>query len=197
MNLQAYLRNPWQTAAFAALAAAGAWSPVAFVAAAVVFCACEIEAGLRRREGPRWWPAAWPRGEGSLVILYDATCNLCTRSKAHLESWPTARVMRFVPIQSPEAKTLVPNLSEAELMGAMHVVEAGRVYSAEEGWFRIMRWGPLWTAALARLVPRWLARPVYARVARNRYRWFGRTCEGATCTVHPARGKKVSPPQGR
>src|SRR5262245_60264458 len=122
MHLRAYLRNPWQTAAFAALAAAGLASPWALVAAAAYFCACEIEAGIRRREGPRWVPSEWPRAEGNLVVLYDATCALCARSKARLESWPTGNRMRFVPLQSPEARTLVPNVPEAELMGAMHAV---------------------------------------------------------------------------
>jgi predicted DCC family thiol-disulfide oxidoreductase YuxK len=178
------LRNPGQAAAFAILAAAGVGTPWAWVAAAAFFCACEIEAGIRRREGPRWWPSAWPQDPGAIVILYDATCGLCARSKAHLETWPTARGMRFVPLQSQEARSLAPNLSESELLGAMHVVEEGRVYSAHEGWFRIMRRGPIWAAAFARLVPRGLARPAYAWVARHRYRWFGRACEAGACAVH-------------
>jgi predicted DCC family thiol-disulfide oxidoreductase YuxK len=76
-------------------------------------------------------------------------------------------------------------MDEKAYMGAMHVVEEGKIFSAHEGWFRIMRFAPLPLALAASLLPAGLAKPLYAWVARNRYRWFGRVCEGGTCGVHP------------
>jgi predicted DCC family thiol-disulfide oxidoreductase YuxK len=125
------------------------------------------------------------RGHTALTVLYDATCVLCCRSKARLESWRTAGSIRFLALQSPDARALVPDLDEKTYMGAMHVVENGRIYSAHEGWFRIMRLAPLPLALLAALTPTVLARPIYAWIGRNRYRWFGKVCEGGTCQVHP------------
>ena len=55
--IRAWLRNPWETAAVAALAAAGLVSPVALAAAGLLFAVLEIIAGLRGSEGPRWWPS--------------------------------------------------------------------------------------------------------------------------------------------
>lgn len=183
--IRAWLRNPWETAAVAALAGAGLLSPYALAAAAVLFAALEIAAGLRKLDGPRWWPALWPRNPGALTVLYDGHCVLCTRSKAKLEKWRTAPSIRFLQLQSPEARALVPDMDEKRYLGAMHVVEDGRVHSAHDGWFRIMRLAPLPLALLAGLTPVFLARPLYAWVARNRYRWFGKICDGGTCQVHP------------
>lgn len=183
--IRAWLRNPWETAAVAALAAAGIWSPWPLAAAAVVFAALEIAAGFRKAQGPRWWPTLWPRTSSTLTILYDGTCVLCMRSKERLQTWRTAPSMRFLALQSEEARALLPGMDPQTYMGAMHVVEEGKVFSAHEGWFRIMRLAPLPLALGAAMTPRVLARPLYAWIARNRYRWFGRVCEGGSCQIHP------------
>ena len=174
--IRAWLRNPWETALVAMLAAAGLASAYALAAAALLFAGLEIVAGLRGAEGPRWWPSYWPRLQGTLTILYDASCVLCTRSKARLEGWRTAGALRFLPLQSPEARALVPGMDEKDYLGALHVVEEGKVYSGHVAWFRIMRFAPLPAARVAALTPRRLAAPLYAWVARNRSRWFGRVC---------------------
>jgi predicted DCC family thiol-disulfide oxidoreductase YuxK len=190
--IRAYLANPWQSAVFAALFVVGwiasrTFGPWAFAVAAVFFAACEIEAGLRKREGPRFWPSEWPRKAAPVTVLYDGHCALCAASKRKLEQWATAGSMRFVTIQSPEARVLAPGLSEEKLLGAMHVVENGHVTSGADGWYRLMRLAPLTTAWLAWILPRAVARPLYGWVARNRYRWFGRTCDDGNCAVHARR----------
>jgi len=183
--IRAWLRNPGETALVAALAAAGVRVPAALAAAGVLFAVLEIAAGIRKLEGPRWWPSLWPRPEGTKTVLYDGTCGLCRRSKANLETWRTAGSLRFLALQSPEARALLPDLDEKAYMGAMHVVDDGRIYSAHDGWYRLMRLAPLPLALMAALTPRFIARLGYAWIARNRYRWFGRVCEGGSCRVHP------------
>ncbi|HVR86107.1 MAG TPA: DCC1-like thiol-disulfide oxidoreductase family protein [Planctomycetota bacterium] len=182
--IRAWLRNPWETVAVATLAAAGVFSPYALAAAALLFAALEIAAGLRNLEGPRWWPSLWPRGGATVTVLYDSHCVLCSRSKEKLERWRTAPLMRFLPLESPEARALVPDMEEKRYQGAMHVIEEGRITSGHEGWYRLMKLAPLPLALLARMTPTFVARPLYAAVARNRYRWFGKLCEGSTCQVH-------------
>jgi predicted DCC family thiol-disulfide oxidoreductase YuxK len=183
--IRAWLRNPWETGAVATLAVAGAWWPWSLAAAAVAFAGLEIAAGIRKSQGPRWWPSLWPRTGAPLTVLYDATCVLCTKSKERLERWRTAGSMKFLALQTDEARALLPGMDPKTYLGAMHVVEDGRVSSAHEGWFRIMRLAPLPVALAAALTPKWVARPLYAWIARNRYRWFGRVCEGGSCQVHP------------
>jgi predicted DCC family thiol-disulfide oxidoreductase YuxK len=185
--IRAWLRNPWETAAVGALALGAVATPYALAAAALLFAALEIVAGIRKLEGPRWWPALWPRGSRPVTVLYDGHCVLCTRSKEKLERWRTAPSMRFLPLQSPEARALVPDMDEKRYQGAMHVLEDGKVYSAHEGWYRLMRLAPLPLALLASLTPAIIAGPIYAGVARNRYRWFGTICEGSSCQIHSKR----------
>ena len=182
--IRPYLANPWQTGALAALLVVGRFTPWAFAAAAMFFAACEIEAGLRKREAPRWWPSEWPRGVPAVTVLYDGSCALCAASKRRLERWATASSIRFVPVQSPEAPALAPGLSDETLLGAMHVVEDGRLLSGADGWFRLMELGPLTIAWVAWITPLAIARPVYRWISRNRYRWFGRVCEDGTCSAH-------------
>lgn len=182
--IRPWLRNPWETAAVAALALAGVYSSWALAAAAVLFAVLEIVAGLRKLEGPRFWPSLWPRVDSPVTVIYDGTCVLCLRSKEKLQAWKTSPSMRFLALQSPEARALAPDMDEKRYQGAMHVVEAGKIYSAHEGWFRLMKLAPLPLALLAWMTPTFVARPFYAWVARNRYKWFGRVCEGGTCQVH-------------
>jgi predicted DCC family thiol-disulfide oxidoreductase YuxK len=182
----AYLANPFQTAAFLALVVAGFARPESLAVAAAFFCAAEVLAGIRGSPGPRWLPGAWPREAAPLTVLYDGTCRLCAGSKARLERWRTAYAFRFLTLQSEEARALLPGMKPEEYLGAMHAVEGGKVHSAHEAWFRIMRLAPLWVAWLAWITPRFAARPLYAWVARNRTRWFGRTsCVEGGCSVHP------------
>lgn len=185
--IQDWLRNPWETALVAILAAAGALWPASLAAAGLLFAALEIAAGLRSAGGPRWWPSWWPRTERTLTLLYDSNCVLCTRSKKRLEGWRTAPHMRMLALSSPEARALVPGMEETAYLGALHVMQDGRVYSGHEGWFRIMRLAPFPLALLAMVTPRAVARPLYAWVARNRYRWFGKVCDSESCQVHPPR----------
>jgi predicted DCC family thiol-disulfide oxidoreductase YuxK len=184
------LRNPAEGLLVAALLALGAARPGFAAGGALLFAVLEIAAGLRRREGPRWLPSIWPVDVPPMTVVYDGTCRLCAASKKRLERWKAP--MTFVALQTPEAKTLLPGKSDEELLGQMHVLEEGKVYGGAEGWFRIMRRAPLWSAWIAWITPLFIARPVYGWVARNRYKWFGRTCEGegGACAVHPQRFKR-------
>jgi predicted DCC family thiol-disulfide oxidoreductase YuxK len=121
-----------------------------------------------------------------LTVLYDAECVLCRRSKERVGRWKRASELRFVALQDPEARTLLPGLPEERFRGAMHVVSEGRVESGADGWFRIMAFAPLRLRWLAWITPRWLARPIYGWIARNRHRWFGKaeSCDGGPCALH-------------
>lgn len=182
------LRNKGEALLVAALLGLGFVHYGFALAGALLFAALEILA--RGKPEPRWLPAGWPVDATPMTVVYDATCRLCVGTKKRLARWKTP--FTFVAAQSDEAKALLPGTSLEDLLGQMHVVEDGKVYGGAEGWRRIMRRGPLYACWLGWLTPLWLAGPVYRRVARNRYKWFGRTCEteGGTCAVHP---KKKSP----
>jgi predicted DCC family thiol-disulfide oxidoreductase YuxK len=192
------LRNPVETAVVLSLLALGLAHPGFAVAGALAFAALEIVAGLRGVRGPRWLPSAWPVDAPPLTVVYDGHCRLCVGTTDRLKRWASADRMTFVPLEDPRARALLPDRSDAELQGQMHVLEEGRVYAGADGWFRLMRRAPLWSAWIGRVTPRALARPVYGWIAKNRYRWFGRACEEGSCALHvtASGGRRSSTPNG-
>ena len=114
------------------------------------------------------------------VLLYDGVCGLCNRFVRFLLRRDRAGTMRFATLQGPlgaEARRLLP-----ELAGVDSVVLLYR----EGAWVRstaaieaIRYLGGPWALAVAGYaVPRFVRDWAYDRVARVRYRVFGRfdTC---------------------
>lgn len=118
-------------------------------------------------------PATYQRS----LVLFDGVCPLCTgvvrfvvdRDPGHrfqfgaLQSAPARRVLDLHDMSHPLPDTIV-------------LVEEGKVFTRSTAALRIARrltfpW-PLTAALLA--VPLPLRDWIYERVARHRYRWFGR-----------------------
>ena len=114
------------------------------------------------------------------VVLFDGVCNLCNRSVHFiLDRDPTAQ-FRFASLQSAEGGALLTSLGHALPAGdpeSVLLVEDGKVYERSTAALRIARKlkGP-WKLAYAFIVvPRPLRDFVYKWIARNRYRWFGKS----------------------
>ncbi len=109
--------------------------------------------------------------------VYDGVCMLCDWSTRYALANEITPSIRFVAIQSEEGRALAhangvdPGNPETFLF-----IENGRVLKKSEALFAIARQlrGPARLAFLARLSPRCVNDFVYDRIARNRYRWFGR-----------------------
>lgn len=104
------------------------------------------------------------------TVLYDADCGFCRWSLAKLLGWDRRRVLRPVALQDPEARTVLPGMSEEERLASWHLVDAeGEVQSAGAaipGALRLLPGGaPL--AALAALAPT-LTERGYRLVANHR-----------------------------
>jgi predicted DCC family thiol-disulfide oxidoreductase YuxK len=131
-------------------------------------------AGGRRRWRPV--PATPELPDG--LILFDGVCLLCSAWVRFVVRRDPAARFRFVAIQDPAGRRVAAQLGiDAAEPETNAVVLGGRAFfksdaalvvpGALPGWRR-------WTAPL-RLAPRPLRDWVYDRVARNRYRLFGRT----------------------
>ncbi|HEX6751172.1 MAG TPA: thiol-disulfide oxidoreductase DCC family protein [Longimicrobium sp.] len=118
-----------------------------------------------------------PEVDGPLV-LYDGTCGLCNRSVQLILRHDRRGRFRFAALQSDAGRALLERhgLPTGE-MDTVVLVEGGRAYTRSRAALRIARrmdapWPVLWPLAA---IPRVVADLVYDRVARNRYRFFGRT----------------------
>jgi predicted DCC family thiol-disulfide oxidoreductase YuxK len=116
------------------------------------------------------------------VVLFDGVCNLCNATVQFILDRDEAGYFRFAALQSePGAKALAAHghAPVADEPDSVMLVEGGRVYERSDAALRIARrLGGAWPAmAVFLAVPRFLRDAVYKFIARNRYRWFGRTEE--------------------
>ncbi len=126
---------------------------------------------------PESTPTSPSRGPGP-VVLFDGVCNLCNAAVVFIIKRDPSGRFRFAPLQSDAAAALLRDAGD--LPDSIVVAEAGRVLTRSGAVLRIargLRW-PWPLAAALVVIPRPLRDWVYARVARRRYRWFGRrdTC---------------------
>jgi predicted DCC family thiol-disulfide oxidoreductase YuxK len=119
------------------------------------------------------------------VVLFDGVCNLCNATVQFVIDRDPHGYFRFASLQSDAAVRL---LGEHQLKvpegdpDSVLVIEDGRVHSHSEAALRIARrLGLPWSlAVLGRMFPRFVRDAVYRLIARNRYRWFGRS---ETCRI--------------
>lgn len=117
------------------------------------------------------------------LVLFDGVCNLCNRSVQTILRHDRQARFRFASLQSPLGEKLRDDLGiDREKVDSVILVEGGRWYKESDAALRIARGlGGLWKLfGVFRLVPRPLRDAAYRLIARNRYRWFGKT---ETCWV--------------
>lgn len=117
------------------------------------------------------------------LVLFDGVCNLCNRSVQMILRHDRNARLRFASLQSPLGEKLRRELGiDPEKVDSVILVEGGRWYQESDAALRIASLlGGAWKAfGVFRLVPRPLRDAAYRLIARNRYRWFGKT---ETCWV--------------
>ncbi len=120
------------------------------------------------------------------VMIFDGVCVLCSATVAWIiRHDPKARIA-FSNAQGPLGQAVYAGLGlSTEAFDTFLLVRNGRVLTRSAGFIAIMEilgW-PWRTLTIIRLVPRPLRDWVYDRIAKNRYRWFGKT---GTCMVPDA-----------
>ncbi len=126
--------------------------------------------------------AGLPAGVGprDAVVLFDGVCNLCNGAVQFLLAHDPTGELRFAALQSDAGRAILAWAGlTADPYATMVFLERGKVYTRSTAVLRIARhlrrpWR--WLAA-ALVVPAPLRDWVYDRLARNRYRLFGRRQE--------------------
>jgi predicted DCC family thiol-disulfide oxidoreductase YuxK len=112
------------------------------------------------------------------VVLFDGVCNLCNRSvKFILNHESTPRLM-FVPLQSAAGTRIMRQHGfSPDDVKTFVLVLAGAPYIKSDAAIQISRFlRKPWSLLRALgIVPRSIRNWGYDLVAKNRYRWFGRT----------------------
>lgn len=132
-----------------------------------------------------------PDGGASLVILYDGTCSICTRTAQYVALRDRHGVVECADLQEEENAGRFPEFTPQAVRALMHAVDdRGRVTigidAVRELGSRLPRWRWIaWTLGVPGV--RWVASIFYGLFARNRH-WFNRffgkpACEDGACEV--------------
>ena len=116
-------------------------------------------------------------GADDNVVLFDAVCKLCHGWSRFLMRYDSRRCFKLATVQSEEGKAILQWAGlPTEEYDTLVLVEGDRFYVRSAAVIRVLARLPLpWKlGALAWLLPRPLRDWAYDRIARNRYRLFGK-----------------------
>jgi predicted DCC family thiol-disulfide oxidoreductase YuxK len=112
------------------------------------------------------------------VLVFDGVCVLCSRWVHFILRHDRDACIRLAPMQSQAGRELLKThgLDPDDPLSVLYVVD-GRGYQDSEAILRVVAsFGGAWRGVtLLRVIPRFVRDPLYRWLARNRYRWFGRT----------------------
>jgi predicted DCC family thiol-disulfide oxidoreductase YuxK len=112
------------------------------------------------------------------LVLFDGVCNFCTASVQFIIRHDRQAVFRFASIQSELGREMYRchGLDPADIQTFL-VLSGGRALVRSDAAIEVASrfGGALRLLAVFRLVPQALRDWIYSIIARNRYRWFGRT----------------------
>jgi predicted DCC family thiol-disulfide oxidoreductase YuxK len=110
-------------------------------------------------------------------VLFDGICILCSWWVRFVIERDKSVQLHFVPIQSRYGRGLAKSLGiDPDVPETNAVVIGGYAYFKSDAAIMVFAGLPRWSwSGVFRFVPRMLRDWAYDRVARNRYRLFGRT----------------------
>lgn len=122
-----------------------------------------------------------PPPAGGPIVLFDGECNLCNATVQFIIRHDRRRMFRFASLQGDYGSRLLASLGIPDMTPDTFLLQAdGKVYLRSEGALHTLRrLGFPWSLSYAFIIlPAGLRDAVYAYVAKNRYRWFGKreTC---------------------
>lgn len=114
------------------------------------------------------------------VFIFDGYCVLCSTGVAFIMKHDKRARVRFLSAQSDLGKGIYAFLQKP-LDDSYIFIDASGVHTKTDGWFQVARtlgggWR-LWT--VFQLIPRPIRDWAYDVLARNRYKWFGKSAQCA------------------
>lgn len=110
--------------------------------------------------------------------VMDAHCSLCARGVKWIAHNDHQELFRIIPLQSELGNALMLHyeLNPADPMSWLFI-EDGCAYSSMDAMIRVgNRLGGMWkTLNILRVIPKQAQDYLYGLIARNRYRFFGKT----------------------
>ena len=111
-------------------------------------------------------------------MIFDGVCNLCVRSVKFIINHEADQSVRFTPLQSPAGARLLREFGfDPEDAKSFVLVADGKPYVKSDAAIRVARHlrGGWRLIGAIKIIPRPIRNWTYDVIARNRYRWFGRS----------------------
>lgn len=109
------------------------------------------------------------------LFVFDGVCVLCSGGASWLMKYDKRARVNFAPAQEPLGQALYAHYGV--IMDESYLLIAnGRAYTATSGYLELCKIlaGPWHVFRATAILPEGLRDRLYALVARNRYRWFGK-----------------------
>jgi predicted DCC family thiol-disulfide oxidoreductase YuxK len=120
-------------------------------------------------------PEVPPFDDARPLFVFDGACVLCSGGASWIMKRDRAEKIAFTPAAGDLGAALYRHYG-LKIDDTYLFIAHGQAYGLSEGYFRVAgELGGAWQLLkLFRFVPRRLRDWAYRRIARNRYRWFGK-----------------------
>lgn len=111
------------------------------------------------------------------IVFFDGECNLCSKSVQFILKHERNNKMKFCALQSEFAQTFLKNLGVSfQSQASIILVKNNEYFTASDALIHIgynLKWYLRWMVVF-KLIPAFIRNIVYFKIAKNRYKWFGR-----------------------
>ena len=114
------------------------------------------------------------------IVFYDAACPLCSRVVRFILRNEKSERLRFSSLQSDYARKFFSKRGFNEVdMSTFYLMDNGHVFKRSTAALRLipyLKWFWIWLNVLW-IFPKFLRDPIYAIIAKNRYKIFKEKCD--------------------
>lgn len=120
-------------------------------------------------------PAVPAFDDSKALFVFDGICVLCSGGASWIMRYDGKARVNFTPAQEALGQALYTHYG-IEMDESYLLMADGRAYTASRGYLELCRTLGGWWHALrvSAIIPERLRDWLYALIARNRYRWFGK-----------------------
>ena len=119
--------------------------------------------------------------ENQSIVLFDGVCNLCNSAVRFIIKRDKEKIFKRSPLQSSFSETLNQQFHfKQPLLNSIILIENNKVYYKSTAALRVVKklTGPIKLLYIFIIIPPFIRDAIYNVIAKNRYRWFGKTsCE--------------------
>ncbi len=123
------------------------------------------------------------------LIIFDGLCNLCEKSVVFIINHDPQAKFHFVSLQSVAGQLLIKKYQILQPLSSVILLKNNQLFFQSDAALMIL--AELESVAIQRILLTMLPKPIrnwfYQKIAKNRYRWFGKREE---CLIPTAENRQ-------